>query len=122
MFDLFGKKKQEKDTPYIYEITVPPILRKSLGFKSTLSSFYLVSDEQMPQRETRYKEVILQNLTSNKDFRGVYCSAAIEQIADIRSDLKKYCDLTGLIGLVRINGNDEKINPVRQLPIRQHQR
>ena len=120
MFDLFAKRKEE--TPYVYDITVPAILRKSLGFKSKLSSFYLVTDKPMAQTETSHRDIVLEYLSANKTFRGVYCSSAVEDIADIRFDLKKYCDLTGCVGLVRINGKDEKVNPVRQLPVIQKQR
>lgn len=120
MFDLFNKRKEE--TPYVYDITVPAILRTSLGFKSKLSSFYLVTDKQMPQTETPHRDIVLEYLSTNKAFRGVYCSSALEEITDIRSDLKKYCDLTACSGLVRINGKDEKVTPVRQLPVIQKQR
>ena len=120
MFD-FLKKEKEK-APYVYDITIPEVLRQSLGFKTKLSSYYLISDKQLTQDETPYKDIVLDYLSQNKDFRGVYCSAASEQIPDIRSDLKKYCDLTCSPGLVRINGKDEKILPVRILPITQKQR
>lgn len=120
MFDLFGKKKEE--APYVYDITVPEILKKSLGFKTRLSSFYLITDKERQQAETPHKDLILKYLSQNKNFRGIYCSSAVEQISDIRSDLKKYCDLTGCVGFVRLNGQDEKINPVRQLPVIQKQR
>ena len=122
MMDFLRKRLQEK-TPYVYDITVPAILREKLGFKSKTSSFYLISDKEMKQEETPYKEMVLEDyLKSKRTFRGVYCSAAAETILDIQSDLRKYCDLTGCVGLVNINGKEEIVNPVLNLIKNQKQR
>ena len=77
----------------------------------------------MEQQETPFKEMVLEDyLKHKKSFRGVYCSANLEKIEDIRSDLRKYCDLTGCVGLVEINGKEEKVNPVIELVKNRKQR
>ena len=86
------KKKQAEKTPYVYDVTVPAILSEKFGFKSG-STFYLVSDKKMEQEETPYKETILKDGVNDNGFRGVYCSSSMRgTVADIRSDLQKYCN------------------------------
>lgn len=95
--------------PFVYDITVSPLLSKKVGFKSNQSSFYFITDKYLGQEEVPHKKAILQEI--KKDFKGVYCFAGMENIADIRSDLKKYCTLMSCTGLVKINGREETIDP-----------
>ena len=113
MLDLL-RKSEQNDVPHVYDITVPSVLRKNLGFKTKLSSFYLISNENIAgMSETPAKKDILMEISSkDSSFKGVYCSAGAELTSDIRSDLNKYCDLTASMGLVKLNGKIEKVNPV----------
>lgn len=111
--DFFKRKKEQ--TPNVYNITVPAILRQELGFKTKMSNFYLVTDDVMPQEISSYQDILLkENLKGKKDFRGVYCSPGVEMVSDIMSDLNKYCQLTGKMGWVVINGENKIINPAIQ--------
>lgn len=95
--------------PFVYDITVSSLLSEKMGFKSNQSSFYFITDKNLRQEEVPHKKEILQEI--KKDFKGVYCSAGIEKVEDIRSDLKKYCTLMSCTGLVKINGREETIDP-----------
>ena len=121
LLDILKKKQLEK-TPYVYDVTVPEVLAEKFGFKSD-SKFYLISDKKMEQEETPYKATLLKEEMRDESFRGVYCSPSMAgTVADIRADLKKYCELLGIGGLVKINGKTEKITPNMEQFKKQEQR
>ena len=79
--DFFKRKKEQ--TPNVYNITVPAILRQELGFKTKMSNFYLVTDDVMPQEISSYQDILLkENLKSKKDFN--FCTT--KNIRNVNKD------------------------------------
>ena len=110
--DLFKKK----ELPNWTNITVNPIIAQALGFKSKASTFYLISDKESKidlSFTTQVADNSVKEAFHKKRplFRGIYCSAGMESTADIQADLQKYCDLTGQVGLVVLNGLECKLQP-----------
>ena len=108
----FFKKHSESQGPYVTDITVNPALRKGLGFKTELSTFYLISDEWTAEAKTLDKDSPCAGILKKRPkFRGVYCEPGIENVMDIRFDLSRYCALTKQFGLVMLNGKEFTQSP-----------
>ena len=113
MFNLLKRQGQENG-PYWINITVPEPLAEKLGFKTKISNFYLISDKKTKNLGDPPSEYLKENISNTKpSFRGIYCSAGVEQVSDIKADLQKYCDLMGVSGLTLLNGKEVSIIPTK---------
>ena len=102
----------KQQLPNWKNITVEPTIAHGLGFKTESSNFYVISDKKKGINEESTPESIKKRLHRKKPlFRGVYCEAGIENVKDILSDLQKYCELTGMPGLVFLNGKEYNTQP-----------
>ena len=111
MLNFFKNASRKAETSMKWQdITVPSPIASKLGFKTTMSGFYVVGDKDGFPMDMA-PEAIKRQTKRKPAFRGVFCDAGMEMIEDIKADLQKYCDLMGMSGLTRINGKDIEVIP-----------